>query len=445
VVADPRLRLWRLVVFLVPASLYLFSNFHRVAPAVVATDLMRAFALDAATLGSLAAIYPYTFTAMALVAGSLVDTLGPRWTLTAGCLTMAGGAAVFGLAPAFPVAVAARLLVAVGASVILIAWLSLLAEWFRPDQFATLSGSTQGVGNVGALLASTPLALAVEALGWRQTFVLIGVLTALFAALSALLIRDRPEALGLPPVTARPARAATLLDVLRDIPAVIGNARTWPPVLAAGSVYATLIAFLGLWGMPYLTQVYGFTRVHAATTLAFLALGLIVGSPFVGWLSDRWLARRRLPFAVFALLYAACWLPLALPSLRPSPAMLPGLLFVMGLVSTGFVLVWACVREVNDPGRVGIAMGFCNMPIFLAFALLQWLLGVILDARWQGLAVDGVRIYAPAAYEAAFTVCLGVAAGGVVLAWLVTETRCRNVWRAGHPDRLPPPGSSRPR
>ena len=428
--ADPRLRPWRIAVFLVPASLYLFSNFHRVAPAVVATDLMRAFALDAATLGTLAAIYPYTFTAMALVAGSLVDTLGPRWTLTAGCLTMAAGTAVFGIAPAFPVAFAARLLVSVGASVILIAWLTLLAEWFRPDQFATVSGSTQGVGNIGALMASTPLALAVDALGWRQTFVLIGAVTALFAALSALLIRDRPEALGLPPVVARPARAATLRDALRGIPSVVGNARTWPPVLAAAVVYATLIAFLGLWGMPYLTQVYGFTRVHAATTLSLLAIGLIVGSPLVGWLSDRWLARRRLPFVVFSILYAACWLPLALPGMRPPAAMLPVLFFVMGVTSTGFVLVWACVREVNDPGRVGIAVGFCNMPIFFAFALLQWLLGLILDARWDGLAADGVRLYAPSAYEAAFRLCLALAAGGAAVAPFITETRCRNLWRA---------------
>jgi hypothetical protein len=125
--------------------------------------------------------------------------------------------------------------------------------------------------------------------------------------------------------------------------------------------------------------------------------------------------------------------------MRPVPAMLPPLLFLMGLASAGLVLVWACVREVNDPARVGIAMGFCNMPIFLAFALLQWLLGVVLDARWEGLAVDGVRLYAPSAYEAAFTLCLAVAAGGAVAAAFVTETRCRSVFAQ------PPPASERPR
>jgi sugar phosphate permease len=160
-----------------------------------------------------------------------------------------------------------------------------------------------------------------------------------------------------------------------------------------------------------------------------------VGSPLVGWVSDRWLGRRRLPFVAFTVIYALCWLPLALRTFQPAPAVLAPLFFVMGLSSSGLVLVWACVREVNDPARVGIAIGFCNLPIFLGFAVVQWVIGVILDARWEGLASAGARIYSPAAYEAAFTLCLVLAAVAVVAAALVTETRCRNVW-------APAPGAS---
>jgi hypothetical protein len=109
---------------------------------------------------------------------------------------------------------------------------------------------------------------------------------------------------------------------------------------------------------------------------------------------------------------------------------LPPFLFVMGLAAGGFALVFSCVREVNDPARVGLAVGFCNMPIFAAFAALQSISGVVLDARWRGLAVDGVRVYPEDAYRALFALCFGIAATGAVAAALVSETRCRNVWGA---------------
>ena len=216
-------------------------------------------------------------------------------------------------------------------------------------------------------------------------------------------------------------------EVLASVRAVVGNRRTWPPILAAGGVYTGFITFLGLWGVPYLTQVHGLARVEAANLLALLPIGLGAGSPLVGWLSDRWLGLRRLPMVVFAALYAACWLPLVLPTRLPVTVLGPFLL-LMGLTAAGLILVWSCVREVNDPARVGVAVGFCNAPIFLAFAVLQWLTGAMLDARWTGLVEAGARVYPPDAYRAVFILCLGLALGGLLAALFVTETRCRNVW-----------------
>jgi sugar phosphate permease len=424
----------RAAVLVVPAAIYFFSYFHRVAPAVVATDLMTAFAITAASLGALAAIYPYVFVAMAFVGGSLAETLGPRVTLAAGAATMAVGTALFGLAPVFGVAVAGRLLVGLGASVILIAWLTLAAEWYRPERFATISGFTQTVGNVGSLMASTPLALAVEAVGWRSAFVLIGAATLALSLAAALLVRDRPAAAGLPAVNPERRRAPGLAEVIAAIPEVTSNVRSWPPLLAAAGVYATLAAFLGLWGVPYLTQVYGLGRVAAANTVAWLAVGMIVGAPLIGWLSDRRLGRRKLPLVACTALYVGGWLVLVAPGDARVPATLLAPLFLgMGLTASSLILVWSCVREVNDPAHVGIVIGFCNAPIFLAFGVVQWLTGAMLDAQWTGLQAAGARVYSEAAYRGAFVVCLALAGGALVMSLLVTETRCRNIWgRAAH-------------
>lgn len=426
----PRARRVRWLVLMVPSAIYFISYFHRVAPAVVAGDLMRAFAITAATLGSLAAVYPYVFVAMALVAGSLADTLGPRRTLALGATGMGLGAIVFGLAPAFGVAYAGRFLVGLGGSVVLIAFLSLAAEWFRPDEFATVSGWTQTVGNVGGLAAAAPLAVLVEAVGWRLAFVGVGTLTLVLGFLALLAIHDRPEALGLPPVdpNRRRSRAPKLREVLAGIPPIAANRRTWPPVLAAAGVYGSMITFQGLWGVPYLAQAYGLPRVRAASLISLLAVGIVIGALLIGRISDRWLGSRRIPFVAFSMVYAACWLPLIVPAWQLPVALLAPFFVVMGMASCGLVLLWSCVREVNDPARVGIVVGFCNIPVFLGFALMQWLTGVLLDARWVGATADGVRVYPTAAYQAAFVACLTVSVAAAVMAGLVTETRCRNIW-----------------
>ena len=105
----------------------------------------------------------------------------------------------------------------------------------------------------------------------------------------------------------------------------------------------------------------------------------------------------------------------------------------MGFASGGLSLVFPCIREVNDPRHVGVALGFQNLPIFLGFALMQWLTGVLLDANWAGAMAAGSRVYPLAAYRAAFTLCFGVAFASFVMACLTTETRCRNVWAQARP------------
>jgi len=420
---------WRIIA--VPALLYFLSYFHRIAPAVVAGDLMRAFAVPAAALGNLSAIYPYCFAAMALPGGGLADTLGPRRTLTLGALTMSVGAVVFGLAPGFGLAFAGRLLVGLGASVILLSSLRLAAEWFRTDEFATISGWSQTVGSLGALVGTTPLALLVEGVGWRSAFVSIGGITALLAVACFLVVRDHPGALGLAPINPlRAGPAPGLRAVLAGIPAVAGNWRSWPPVLTSTGVYGAFVAFVGLWGVPYLTQVYGLPRVQASNLMALTAAGLLVSAPLVGRASDRWLGLRRPPLIAATALYVGVWAVLALPG-RPVPIGWIGpLCFLLGVGSGAVVVVFSCVREVNDPRYVGVTLGFHNLPVFLGFALMQWLTGVILDARWEGAVAAGTRVYSLGAYRGAFALCLAVAAASLVCACLVTETRCRNTWRA---------------
>ena len=275
---------------------------------------MQAFAIPAAALGTLIAVYPYCFVVMALPNGTLADTLGPRRLLALSGLTMAAGSILFGAAPTFGMAFVGRLLVGVGASAMLIASLRLASEWFRPHEFATVAGASQSIGAVGAIIGTGPLALLVDAVGWRWSFVGIGAVTLALAAACFVFIRDKPEDQGLPRIAEGPRLSAPSLSAtIAAIPAIAANRRSWPVLLLGSTMYGSFVAFFGLWGVPYLSLAYGLSRVAASNVLMMTAVGLLTGAPLSGWVSDRWLGLRRPPLIAATALYAAVWALIALP------------------------------------------------------------------------------------------------------------------------------------
>jgi len=390
----------RRVVFGLALAGYVLSFFHRTAPAAIAGELMQAYSIGGAVLGTLAATYFYVYTLLQVPAGVLADTLGPRRVLTAGAAIAAVGSLLFGLAPAWELAAVGRTLVGIGVSVAFIATLKLCAVWFAPERFATLAGVTMFSGNLGAVAAGAPLAWAVTQTSWRMVFVALGVLSALLAIATWLRVRDRPEDFGHAPVHAVPQRAAEVRWT-RAVLHVVANPATWPAFLVNVGVGGSFFAFAGLWAVPYLQQAYGMSRVHAAQHSSLLLLGVAIGSLCIGVISDR-LGSRQGVMRVYVTLYALSWTPWLLNVQWPQPATLAWF-FVMGLLIPGFTLSWTLAKEANPPQFSGIATSVVNVGIFLGTGILQPLVGWVLDRgaaaadpvqAWHG----GIALLAGAAW-----------------------------------------------
>ena len=411
---------------------YIIGCFHRVAPAVIAGDLMKTFQTTGAALGGLSSAYFYIYAFMQIPSGILSDTLGPRFTATLGALVMGLGTLIFASAQSLFVCYTGRFMVGLGASVFMISVMRTCVEWYRPDEMGFMTGMTTTISGVGGLLAATPLALLVAYVGWRASLFLIGIASILLAWNCWFAVRNRPFDCGLPPVSPRvPVESdatGSLSQIGRGLVAIFRNPFTWPPFFGFLSLYSSLIAFLGLWGIPYLTHVYGLSAERAANYMVAVTVGLILGCPIVGRLSDRILVRRRLPYAGFALLYALTWAAFCFwNGGRPPLAFMYPLCFLMGFFCSGFILSMVCSKEVNPLGLSGIAMGTVNTSGFLGAAILQPLLGKVLDMNWDGVVMNGVRLYPLHAYRSAFLVCFYIALAGVAATVLVKETRCRNV------------------
>jgi len=431
----PSARAW--LMWGIPALIFLIAFLHRAAPGVLAKDLMQAFDATGTTIGLLSAMYFYSYAGFMVPGGVLIDSLGARRVVAGGGAVMGLGSLAMGLASSSAFLFGGRLLVGLGAAVTFTGTLKIAASWFPPSHFGTMSAVTATVGVLGALVGSAPLAALAEAASWRGALVVIGAVTLAIAGLCALLVRDEP--LGSAAATPAPA---SLREVLDGTLRVLRNPHTWPPFLCFFFLYASIGNFF-LWSVPFLRDVYGLATTRAALYASLPPMALLASGPLTGYLSDRVLRRRKLPYVILVIGLFLVWLAF-LVTLGTLP--LAGvclLFFAMGVVGAAFMLTWPLGREVNPPALAGIAVAVANLGGFVGAALTQGPVGAILDARWAGVMAEGARVYPVGAYRGAFAICalfVLVAAG---LSFFLVETRGENVYHRLHPAR--PAAGSAPR
>ena len=403
---------------------YALSFFQRFAPAGIASDLVAAFNTSASSLGALAATYFYVYTIMQVPTGILVDTLGPRRILLIGGVIGGAGSLMFALASGLELALVGRTLIGLGVSVTFIAMLKIIAVSFDERRFATLVGLAMLVGNLGSVLAGAPLSWLAQQTSWRHIFVALAGVSLLLGVACWILLREQPTVAGQPDT--KPSFDRSL--ILSGLVSVLKNRDNWPTVCVNFGICGSFFAFAGLWATPFLTQAHGLTRAAAANHVSLYFVGFALGCVFMGALSDR-LGKRKPVLIVTSHLYLLIWLlllwDLALPLLASY-----ALFTLMGLVTAGFTLTWACAKEVNAPQLSGISTSVTNMAGFLAGAVLQPLVGWVMDQRWQGgLTSTGARLFTADDYHAGLLLLTAVAAFGALASWWIRETGCRNIWR----------------
>lgn len=400
---------------------YILSFFHRFAPAGIAQDLALAFQTSAASLGVLAATYFYVYTIMQVPTGILVDTLGPRRILVTGCVVAAAGSLLFGLAPNLDIALVGRTLIGLGVSVVFIAMLKLIAVWFDERRFATMVGLSMLLGNLGSVLAGTPLAALAQVTSWRGIFFGAAVISAVLAVACWVFVKEGRSA-----DTARPRFDRTV--VINGLLGVLRNRATWPAVWVNFGLAGSFFAFAGLWATPYLVQVHELSRVEAASHLSLFFAGFAVGCLAIGSLSDK-LGRRKPVLIAASLAYCALWL-VWLSALRMPVGLSYALFALMGLTTSSFSLTWACAKEVNPPQLSGMSTSVTNMGGFLAGALLQPAVGLVMDWGWDGTVIDGVRIYSADTFRLGIGLLAAAGVLGALSSFFIRETGCRNIWQA---------------
>jgi nitrate/nitrite transporter NarK len=404
-------RAWRWVVVGACAPLFVCSQFYRVANAVVAPYLERDLGLSSESLGALSAAFFYAFAVMQIPLALAIDRLGARRCMAGLSLVSAAGAVVFATAGGRATAIAGEVLIGVGMAGNLVGSMKLIGQWFSPREFATVAGAFAAVGTLGNVVATTPLALLLRAVGWRHAFVACSAATAALALLFAALVRERTPAAPPPPrsATAAGPRSAPGEPVGAMLRQLLATRDYWLMSLAAFCRYGSFVAIQGLWAGPYLIEIVGVPPVRAANLILVLNLSFVVGAPLGGWLSDRLLSSRKKLVVGSLVGVCACQVALALATAAPAVPLVAAILATLGLTSAFGHVLWAHIKEAMPARMAGMAMAGVNFFGMLGAAAFLHATGWVLDA----LSAGGLRT--AAGYRTAFAAAACVVALALAL------------------------------
>jgi MFS family permease len=270
------------------------------------------------------------------------------------------------------------------------------------------------------IAGQAPLALAVEATGWRATMLWAAAFAFGLSLLTALIVRNSPVARS-----AEQENEIRWPEIWAGLKSSVRRREVWRLAIVAMSMSGPMLALGGLWGVPFLTSAYGLDRPTSAFYTSLSLFGWALGAPFLGWLSDR-IQLRKAPLVACTGLNVASLAAIAFVPGLPLPV-IATLFFLSGLTGGTMVITFAIAREVSAKSLHGTVSGIVNGMTVAAGAVLQPVVGWLLDLRWDGTLADGARIYQAADYRFALIALVVWAGIGFLLTFGLRETRCRPV------------------
>jgi sugar phosphate permease len=308
---------------------------------------------------------------------------------------------------------------------VFISTMKILSQWFRIREFAFMTAILTTMGGLGALVAATPLALMTEWGGWRASFEIIAAGTICIAIFVWLFVRNRPQDMGWPSVAEMDhlgpgASAPPIVISLREgARRVIMERHFWPVAVWFFFLCGIFFSFGGLWAGPYLMHVYGMTRSEVGHILNMIAVGIIIGSPLVSFLSDRVLHSRK---KVLTLASAVLFLELVGLNIFPqdlSRWWLYAAFLIFSISSSAIVVIgFTTTKELFPVEIAGTSVGAVNLFPFLGGAIFQPVVGRLLEAYPK--AATGA--YSIDAYRAMLLLLLGMSIVVVASTFFMKET-----------------------
>ncbi|MEU6221015.1 MFS transporter [Streptomyces sp. NPDC047022] len=370
-------------------SVYFVAVIFRTSLGVAGLDAAERFHVGASALSTFSILQLLVYAGMQIPVGLLVDRLGTKKVLAIGVVLFTVGQVGFAFSSSYAMALASRALLGCGDAMTFISVLRLGTRWFparRGPLVAQLAGL---VGMAGNLVSTLVLARLLRGLGWTAAFGGSALAGVVVLVLLLLFLKDHPE--GYEP---EPLAHHGSAYVRRQILASWREPGTRLGMWVHFTTQFPAMVFLLLWGLPFLVQAQGLTRVTAGELLTLVVLSNMV----VGLVYGQVVARHhaaRLPLALGTVgATAAAWAAtVAYPGAHAPMWLLVMLCTVLGACGPASMIGFDFARPANPPERQGTASGITNMGGFIASMTTLLAIGVLLDATGDDYSVAFCAVF----------------------------------------------------
>ena len=381
---------------------------------------MQDFSINAGQLGFLSATYFYADVIFLLFAGILVDRVSIRRIILSAMIMVVLATILFAFSHSLQLAAFSHFVSGIGNAFCFLSCIKLATRWFSYQRLAFVVGIIITIAMLGGVVAQTPFTLLAQALGWRGAVLANAGLGVVITAIVYLFVHDYPKD-RTQEIMAEKSLAASSLK--KNILSVLLNKQN-----GLGGIYTCLlnlpIILLGeLWGVMYLTQVHHLLRTQASLVATMIFVGTILGSPFVGWLSDT-IGKRRPPMIVGALLSLLVLLGIMfLPNLDFFTLLI--LFLLLGIFTSAQIISYPLIAESNPRHLTGTSTSLASILIMGGGAVFQPFFGWLMDLHWGQTLNQGIAMYSPSNYLYGLAIMPIAFVVSIIAACLLRETHCK--------------------
>lgn len=361
-----------LVVF--TASLFFLFEFINMNSFDALNDQLRqAFQVDALAISNLSAMYFYANVIFLIPAGLLLDRFSTRKLLLWATFICIISNLVFASSKSFEIAQLCRFITGVGSTLALLSAALLTSRWIEPRHAGIVMGGVVTLAMLGGMLAQQITWVLHFTGSWRLAIMLVSVLGAVFWICIFTIVRDYPPSYE--------QTQQKSLQIMRhhfwtNFWLALKNKQVWFSGTYTSLINLTVMVIGALWGKDYLMVVHQFTALQASSAISMVFLGLMLGSPLFGAISDG-LGRRKLVMIVGGVLNLICILVILYNPITPLLGNL--LFFALGVISGSQIITYPLIME-SVPAYITASSESISAALIMGGgAVFQPLFGWLLD------------------------------------------------------------------